>query len=72
MFAPNDGSTYEITIAGHLDPYWAASFEGLSLETCLDGTAKLTGYLADQAALRSVLERIFDLNLKLIAVRCVP
>lgn len=60
---------YEIIIAGQLDPYWAASFEELTLESCPAGLTRLHGALPDQSALRAVLERIFDLNLQLISVQ---
>ena len=62
---------YEIKIKGHLDPGWADWFAGLEL-THLDGEQTLlAGALPDQAALHGLLERIRDLNLKLISVTSV-
>ncbi len=59
---------YEIRIKGHLDPRWSAWFAGLKL-TYLEGDETLlSGLLPDQAALHGLLERIRDLNLKLISV----
>jgi hypothetical protein len=59
---------YEIKVQGHLDQRWSEWFASLEL-THLDGDETLlAGSLPDQAALHSLLERIRDLNLKLISV----
>jgi hypothetical protein len=63
----------EIRVKGQLDPHWSEWFAGLEL-TCLKGDigdiTLLAGTLPDQAALHGLLERIRDLNLKLISVTC--
>jgi hypothetical protein len=60
----------EIKIRGHLDPHWAGWFAGLKL-TQLEGNETLfSGSLPDQAALHGVLERVRDLNLRLMSVTC--
>jgi hypothetical protein len=59
---------YQIRIKGHLDPDWAAEFDGLTLSHLEDGTTLLQGTVADQAALHGILTRIRDLGLPLITV----
>jgi len=62
---------YEIKIKGHLDPCWSDWFESLTLTYVEDDETLLSGLLLDQAALHGMLERIRDLNLKLISVNSV-
>lgn len=59
---------YEIRIKGHLDPCWSDWFAGLELSHQEEDETLLSGLLSDQAALHGLLERIRDLNLKLISV----
>ncbi|MBN2390827.1 MAG: hypothetical protein JXR84_08890 [Anaerolineae bacterium] len=69
-------SYYQIVIRGHLHEKWADWFSGLTItsEDLPDGSAitYLTGPLKDQAALRGVLIKLWDLNLDLISVQSVP
>jgi hypothetical protein len=59
---------YEIKVRGHLDPVWSEWFADMQL-THLEGSETLlSGPLPDQSALHGLLERIRDLNLKLISV----
>lgn len=63
---------YRIVIKGALDPDWSAWLNGFEILTCVrpDGTCvtHLSGAIADQAALRGLLNRIWDLNLELLAL----
>ena len=61
---------YEIKIKGYVDQRWSEWFGGLKM-TRLEGDETLFfGLLPDQSALHGLLERIRDLNLKLISVNC--
>lgn len=59
---------YEIKVKGHLDERWSGWFAGLQLTHLEGDETRLAGRLPDQAALHGLLERIRDLNLKLISV----
>ena len=59
-----------IKIEGHLDQKWEDWFDGL--ETSYEGdNTILTCIMKDDAHLRGILDRIMDLNLKLISVNSV-
>jgi hypothetical protein len=61
---------YEIRVKGELDARWQAWFEGMMITTVDDETI-FSGSVVDQAALHSLLMRIRDLGLPLIAVNQV-
>ena len=60
---------YQITVEGKIDPSWSDWLGGLQLLAWQDGSGRhmttLSGVLADQAALRGLLIRLWDLNLVL-------
>ena len=64
---------YQIRVEGRFDPSWSEWFSGLEIALEVDrdrGTVTdLTGPVADQAALRGILSRMWDLNLIVISVR---
>ena len=62
---------YEIRLQGHLDPRWAAWFDGLGLTHERDGTTVLRGPVVDQAALHGLLRKVRDLGLPLVSVTAV-
>jgi hypothetical protein len=61
---------YQITVGGLLHETWSAWLDGLliSLEPQVDQTV-VTVAVPDQAALRGVLNRLWDSNLTLISVK---
>jgi hypothetical protein len=65
------GPSYQIRLQGHLDRYWSAWLENLTIAHEEDGTTVLHGTLIDQAALYGVLIRIRDLGLVLVSVERV-
>jgi hypothetical protein len=58
---------YAIRVKGILDPRWQSWFEGMTIATGDDETI-ISGTVADQVALHSLLTRIRDLGLPLLAV----
>jgi len=63
----NDPTTYQIRVQGVLNPEWTNWFENLTIEE-VEGDTLLTGPFIDQAALRGVLNKLWDLNLNLISI----
>ena len=63
---------YQIVVAGVLSDRWYDWFENLTIRLDQDPAGEpvtiLSGLIADQAALRGILERIWDLNMTLLAV----
>jgi hypothetical protein len=68
-------ATYQIKVPGHLNASWSDWAGGMTitLECSDDGppTTTLTGVVADQAALQSLLRRLYSLGLPLISVNWV-
>jgi hypothetical protein len=65
---PDTPPIYQIRVKGHLDQAWAEWFGDLSIELLENGETRLTGPLADQAALYSLLKRVRNLGLPLLSV----
>jgi len=57
----------KIKVQGHLDNKWQDWFEGMKINHEGNNTI-LTGIVSDESYLHGILNRIRDLNLKLISV----
>ena len=68
-------ATYQVKVPGHLDESWSEWAGGMTItiENGDDGppVTTLTGVVADQAALQSLLRRLYSLGLPLMAVNWV-
>ena len=68
----NRPGKYEIRVPGRLDESWSEWFEGMTftVEASDDGPTitTLTGVVADEAALRGLLDRLYSLGLRLLSV----
>ena len=64
---------YQIEVQGKLDESWASWLDGMTIArtNVYDGApvVVLTGPVADQAALRGILSRLWDLNLTVVGLR---
>lgn len=64
-----NASLYQITISGNLDPNWSTWFNWMELSFQHESrTTTMTGKVADQAELRGLLNKIWDLNKTVISV----
>ena len=62
-------TNYQITIQGNLDAEWTNWFNWLELSYMEDlGITILRGPIADQAELRGIMNKLWDLNQAIIAV----
>jgi hypothetical protein len=68
----HERKVYQIRVQGRLDKRRSGWFEGITmeLERASDDTltTTLTGAVADQARLRGILSKLWDLNLTLVSV----
>ena len=62
---------YRIRVQGKLNEHWASYFEEMQIgfETDLEGNpiTRLTGELADQAAVQGVMQKLYNLGFPLIS-----
>jgi hypothetical protein len=62
-----EGNWYEIRVRGQLGKEWSDWFEGLELRPLEDGEMILFGFIADQAALMGILNKLYRLNLTILS-----
>jgi len=63
---------YEIRVRDHLETYWHTWFEGWSVTNLENGEVLLKSVSMDQSGLHGALNKIRDLNLTLLEVKCLP
>ena len=63
-------TNYQIRLKGHINRKWSSWFGQMAISTEGADTI-MTGSVADQAALHGLLNRIRDLNLALLSVKCI-
>jgi len=63
----DQSARYQIKVWGRLDEKWSDWFNGMTL-TFENSITTLTGAVADQAKLRGMLSKIWDLNMTVISV----
>jgi hypothetical protein len=76
MMTGREGSrgqeVYQIKVRGRLHEKWSSWFHDMTItvEKARDGSSvtTLTGAIADQARLRGIVSRLWDLNMKVISV----
>lgn len=66
---PSQSMYYEIRVEGELDRSWSEWFDGLNVTSQEAGETLIAGSITDQAALRGILTKVFNLRLPLISVR---
>ncbi len=59
---------YEIRVESHLNSSRSEWFCGMSVKNLDNGQAVISGIVEDQCALFGILDRIRDMNLKLVSV----
>ena len=68
-------NVYQIIVKGELDPSWSDWLDGFKIARGVtpSGACRtlLAGAIADQASLRGLLNRLWDLNLEIVAVNQV-
>lgn len=64
-----DDGKYQIRIMGNLSNEWSGWLQGMQISSSKGGEiTTITGRITDQARLRGILNKIWDLNLILISV----
>ncbi len=70
-----DAGTYAILVQGWLDESWSDALGGLRIRGSGSGrhaSTMLIGRIADQAALISILNTLYELGMPLLSVEYIP
>jgi len=59
---------YQIRVKDHIDDEWAEWFAPLIIINDPNGEATFTGTVRDQSELHGLIDKVFNLNLTLLAV----
>lgn len=60
---------YQILVQGQVDPSWSEWFNGMEVSSeTIRNITTITGPVTDQAALRGILNHLWDLNLTILSV----
>lgn len=65
---PGTEAFYEIRVKGRLDPSWSDWLDGLAITPQPEGETLLAGPIVDQAALHSILDKLYAMNLTIHSV----
>jgi len=69
---PNAQTVYQVVVDGKLDERWSGWFGGLAVTVTVASDSspitRLTASVSDQAALRGILSKLWDLNLSVRSV----
>jgi hypothetical protein len=60
---------YQIYVQGHLSQNWSDWLQSFHIQYKENGITILTGPVVDQAALRGLLDRLFDLGICILSFR---
>jgi hypothetical protein len=60
---------YQIKILGFIDERWSSYFAGMAVTVEATGVTRLRGEIADDSALHGLLNKIRDLNLRIVSVQ---
>ncbi|HVO41888.1 MAG TPA: hypothetical protein VMT34_04660 [Aggregatilineales bacterium] len=67
-----NSKSYQIKVQGQLDARWSNGFGGMTMTVAEsdygEPVTTLTGPVVDQAALRGIVLKLWDLNLTLISI----
>ncbi len=64
----NGALIYQIRIQGWIDESWSDWLGGLAITSQSGGESLLSGPIVDQAALHGILDRLYAMNLTILAV----